>query len=864
MKLRKTLFIAAMSSLMLAQLTSPVLVIAESIPDQQLLTAQGHSEVSGRYTTRFEKQELVLTFAPDASFLATETLQSLHLELSKNGEVKNLPFSQTQAGLYEVRLSTSLLQDQPDLAIQLTTASQEEYRFDKVSYDLASAEAWSTELVQTTDLTTTTVTSTSSQTTESTTTAILDEPTTTASQTTSQEVPASGQQLPEAQPTKTNVSLKAQEGNGKFDIAVTNLVRPNEISSVLAAVWSEKNGQDDLKWYPMTVSQSSAKLTVEIKHHGNQTDQYLVHVYINYKSSPTIGIDAGKISITKPISKHQLDAKWTDQGLDVALTSNQVSDFTKVKLAVWGEKNGQDDLNWYSASTAGRLSIPYSRLAGFDQYQIHAYLEENGKMQGLTTATISLKQPQFTTSVTKLSNAQYKLTIQNLPAYVTSLQIPVWSDKNGQDDLNWYTASKKSAGVFELVVPLSNHKFDTGTYQAHLYAGTPFSKDALGIGVVKDFTVSSLGNPSASVRIANVNSQTLQFDVIVSDVVAPGGLASVQVPVWSDVNGQDDLQWYTASKQADGSYKVTVSLDNHKYSFGRYQAHAYLKLANGQMAGVGTTSVQFNQPANVTRIEASYQGMGNYQLTFRPVLTAGRVKYAVWSEVGGQDDLRWYEASRLQSVVFGGGLNAQLHSGTGRYQIHAYEEVNGQLRGLTTTTVHVNKAHYQAPYYSQLDPRWSGIRYGAWTFGPSGCVPTSMAMIISAITDQTISPVQVANYLHYHTLEYNRSFFGTSSRGVVMAARNWGLKAQALNSYADLENALKQGYYVAAGVGPSRYIISGGHEIVLKGFQNGMTYVLDPYNPGNNGWTSLAYIWSIPSTDPIDRTEGMPYIRISD
>ena len=97
-----------------------------------------------------------------------------------------------------------------------------------------------------------------------------------------------------------------------------------------------------------------------------------------------------------------------------------------------------------------------------------------------------------------------------------------------------------------------------------------------------------------------------------------------------------------------------------------------------------------------------------------------------------------------------------------------------------------------------------------------------------------------------------------------MAARNWGLKAQALNSYAELENALKQGYYVAAGVGPSRYIIAGGHEIVLKGFQNGMTYVLDPYNPGNNGWTSLAYIWSIPSNDPIDRTEGMPYIRISD
>lgn len=193
MKLRKSLFIAAMSSLILAQLTSPLLVIAESIPDQQLLTAQGHSEVSGRYTTRFEKEELVLTFAPDATFLATEPLQSLELEVQKAGEKTSLPFSQTQAGLYEVRLSKSQLQNQPNLFIILKTASQKEYRFDKITYDLSKAEASSTELVQTTELTTTTVASTSSQTTESTTTAIVDEPATTESQTSSQEVPATGQ-----------------------------------------------------------------------------------------------------------------------------------------------------------------------------------------------------------------------------------------------------------------------------------------------------------------------------------------------------------------------------------------------------------------------------------------------------------------------------------------------------------------------------------------------------------------------------------------------------------------------------------------------------------------------------------------------
>lgn len=51
----------------------------------------------------------------------------------------------------------------------------------------------------------------------------------------------------------------------------------------------------------------------------------------------------------------------------------------------------------------------------------------------------------------------------------------------------------------------------------------------------------------------------------------------MQVPVWSDINGQDDIQWYTAIKQANGTYKVTVEARNHKYHSGIYHVHAYLK-----------------------------------------------------------------------------------------------------------------------------------------------------------------------------------------------------------------------------------------------------------------------------------------------
>ena len=38
-------------------------------------------------------------------------------------------------------------------------------------------------------------------------------------------------------------------------------------------------------------------------------------------------------------------------------------------------------------------------------------------------------------------------------------------------------------------------------------------------------------------------------------------------------------------------------------------------------------------------------------------------------------------------------------------------------------------------YYSQLDSRWKDIAYGDGTIGRSGCGPTSLAMVVSSLTD---------------------------------------------------------------------------------------------------------------------------------
>ena len=77
-----------------------------------------------------------------------------------------------------------------------------------------------------------------------------------------------------------------------------------------------------------------------------------------------------------------------------------------------------------------------------------------------------------------------------------------------------------------------------------------------------------------------INNQTSNgFDVVVTNVSGGGKeVKEVRVPIWSDKNGQDDLTWYHADKQSDGSYKVHVDTASHKGDAGTYSVHLYYML----------------------------------------------------------------------------------------------------------------------------------------------------------------------------------------------------------------------------------------------------------------------------------------------
>jgi len=78
----------------------------------------------------------------------------------------------------------------------------------------------------------------------------------------------------------------------------------------------------------------------------------------------------------------------------------------------------------------------------------------------------------------------------------------------------------------------------------------------------------------------------------IQGITDPNGIKMIQVPIWSDVNGQVDLIWYTATAQSDGSYSVTIDIRNHNYDVGVYNIHVYGTDNNGNMTMLGKTMVE--------------------------------------------------------------------------------------------------------------------------------------------------------------------------------------------------------------------------------------------------------------------------------
>nr|WP_282185059.1 GBS Bsp-like repeat-containing protein [Streptococcus intermedius] len=700
--------------------------------------------------------------------------------------------------------------------------------------------------------------------------------------------------------TKTTVSIGKPKGTitiqnnnpntGTFDVIVSGVSNPaGGVKTVSVPIWSSVNGQDDIIWYTAArQADGTYKVTVKATDHKRSTGEYNIHLYYVQHDGQLVGVTGTTttVSMARPKGTLTITNNNPNAGtFDVIVSGVSSPDGVReVKLPTWSNVDGQDDIIWYTAKKQADGTYKVTVKASDHKYStgiynVHLYyVQDDGKLVGVagTQTVVSLAKPQgqITIQNNNPHTGTFDVIVSNVsnPYGVREVKLPIWSSVNGQDDIIWYTAAKQANGTYKVTVKASNHKNSVGEYNIHLYY---IQNNGKLVGVTGTKTNVSIAKPQGKITIANNNPDTGTFDVIVSEVSNPaGGVKAVSVPIWSSVNGQDDIIWYTATKQVNGTYKVTVKASDHKYSTGLYYVHLYYVQNNGTLIGVGGTSTNVTispdklKPTGKITIQNNNPNTGTFEVVVSNVFSPNgvrEVKLPTWSSVNGQDDVSWYTATKQADGTYKLFVNASNHkNSTGEYNVHLYYVQNdGQLVGVGGIKLQVNKRVYETPYYSQRDSRWAGRTYGGYTFAATGCVPTTVAMAISGITGQTVLPTTVADYLYHSTNEFNKRSYGTTSHGIVLAARHWGLKTETLGSTAAVREALAMGHHVLGAVGTSvfaNYPVT--HELIMKGYNNGMTYVMDPYNASNNGYYSVDYLFRVRSLDPTDNTEGSPFMTI--
>lgn len=695
---------------------------------------------------------------------------------------------------------------------------------------------------------------------------------------------------PEQLKPKANFAIENNNAKaGTFDAVITNISAPLGVKEVLVPSWSLENGQDDLIWHKAAKqTDGSYRVTIKASEHKGTKGNYRADAYIvdNSNNRHYIAEKVVAVDYARPSGVLTIENNNTAAGTFDAVVRNIVAPtgLKEVLVPSWSLAGGQDDLIWHKATRQADGSYRVTIKAtdhknSTGKYRADAYLVDDfNKRFYLTEKVVEVTQTRPSASLFIENNnadlGTFDAVIRNIvaPNGVKEVLVPSWSLVNGQDDLVWHKASRQSDGSYRVTIKSSEHKNSLGNYRADVYIVDNANQRHYVTETIVDV---KHNKPVGTISVVNNNNDTGTFDVIISDVYSSKGVRTVQVPIWSEKDGQDDIRWYEATRQANGTYTVNVQATNHKNSTGLYNIHLYYILNDGSQVGVGgtTTTVEFRNAK--TKTQTYITNVNSEAGSFTVVVDQapqGRhiknIRVAVWSE-SNQGNLSWYNTAPT-------GTHTEINVSTvnhknliGNYTTHVYVDyvdntVDGFNLGETALAPRNRRVEPQTTYYSQRDPRWASKWYGVSNMDQSGCVPTSLAMTFTDILGTVIAPTTVADYLYYNTNSFNKtSVAGTDADGIVLASKNWGLKSNVLSSIANIASALMSGQHVLAAVGASQFInYPYTHEIVLHGYDNGKTYVRDPFNANNNGWYSLDYIHGVQSRDAMDTKLGAPFFSV--
>ena len=398
-------------------------------------------------------------------------------------------------------------------------------------------------------------------------------------------------------------------------------------------------------------------------------------------------------------------ASQIDQTLELKYTGS-INSGEVIKFAVWSDEKGQDDIVWYNADQTGAAYADLRKHRDYGKYNIHTYVNRNGKMVYLDAITLDVREPLPKQKIVKISEYKFEVIISDVPNYFNGITVPTWTNINNQDDIKWYEGVRQSDGSYKVSVDINNHNYETGLYLVHSYGVLP-NKQLVALAQTTH-TV-----PKPQIKQTITQTSLASFDVVITGV--PNYYTRVQVPTWTNLNNQDDIKWYEGVRQSDGSYKVSVDINNHNYETGLYLVHSYGVLPNKQLVALAQTTHTVSKPqikqtitqTSLASFDVVITGVPNYYT---------RVMIPTWTNYKDQDDIKWYEGVRQSDGSYKVSVDINNHNyEIGLYHVHAYGVLpNKKLQAMfsathTVSAIDIAKEQPSARSYTiYIDPGHGG------------------------------------------------------------------------------------------------------------------------------------------------------------
>ena len=376
--------------------------------------------------------------------------------------------------------------------------------------------------------------------------------------------------------------------------------------------------------------------------------------------------------------------------MDLSFTGAEASE--NLWFVVWSEENGRDDLVWYPAAKQADgkwlCAVDLMRHQSTGVYNVHVWAGNAGKPTAAQLATqvyvaaFNTVHPAAAAEVS--ANCQtMQIVARNIEGY-DKVYFPVWSAVNGQDDIVWYPAVKQADGTWAYTVNLANHN-STGNYLIHVYGAKNGKME------MRTNTTAYVEKPTAQVTATvSADCRTMQLTAANID-----DCTQLYLATWSVAGGQDDIVWYPAEKQADGTWAYTVDLGKHRTA-GQYVIHAYGRSSQSEELRLVANTTAYvkhavfpDEPYVTVELPADCRTM---KLTVQNASKYERVYLPVWSAENAQDDLVWYAAQRTKAGLWVYTVDMTAHHSAGTYYVHVYGEKGGELQLLAAASPDVKLA----------------------------------------------------------------------------------------------------------------------------------------------------------------------------